>query len=197
MVCIAIWIVSFAVALYDHQRVQFVIFFLPFYYLLVVKGWDYLHHTASKVILISTAILISLFSLYPYYFEWDQVGKGNYRAAARYLEVNSDNQSIFHLSTHTKLCFDYYFHWRVPQYGVKREELEQFNYADDQFWLVDLRVTPSLQVAADSPWGQQTDVHEGVSLCTSFFQDQNFELTDTQLYPGRYRIVLCRFSRHS
>lgn len=106
--------------------------------LLVARGWHCLSASRPvlKTTLVSLAVLLSLVSIYPFYYEWDQVGKGDFRAAAEYIQRNwGENDVICHTKYNTREIFNYYFNWRVPQVDIG--DVSSGNYVSDgAIWLV-------------------------------------------------------------
>ncbi|MBE9479909.1 MAG: glycosyltransferase family 39 protein [Chloroflexi bacterium] len=197
---ITIWLISFGITLFDYQRANYLIFLLPFYYLLVAKGWDYLSKPVFKTTLVISWVVISLISIYPFYFEWDQVGKGNFRAAANYVQLNlEENDAIYHLGKYTAVePFNYYFDWSVPQ--IRAAGMRDLNYTSDGgIWLVVLQGRSALEVSKELSLQKQISTQDqrddAASLCTGYVKDESFHLVDLQVFPGKNRLIVCLYRR--
>lgn len=195
----AIWLISLSIIpLFDEARVKYLIFLLPIYYLLVAKGWVYLSNTALKTTLVSLAVLISLISIYPLYFQWDQVGKGNFRAAAEYIQRNSEeNDVVCHMTAVSALPIEYYLGWRVPQKGIASDPACTNS---DGIWLVvfntnwdDFVVQPSQKQQISA----QEQQNNAASACTAYIKDESLHLADLQIFPGRSELTVCLYRRET
>jgi hypothetical protein len=191
-----IWLISlYFLPLFDEARVNYLIFLLPFYYLLVAKGWAYLRNPALQVVLVSSAVFLSLVTLYPFYFEWDQVGKGNFRAAAAYIQDNFEpGDVVYHADGGARRSFDYYFNWQVPQNSVTR-----LTTSDDhgRIWLIVLNQQSgfdfglqSLQKSQVSVQGQPNEI---ASACNSHIKAGKLHLVDFKVFPGKNEVIICLY----
>jgi len=193
---IAIWLISLAIIpLFDEARANYLIFLLPLYYLLVARGWDYLSNSALKTTLVSLAVLISLISMYPFYFQWDQVGKGNFGAAAEYIQRNfEENDAVYHTGRTTSI-FNYYFDWRVPQ---NRFERMSGLISNDRIWLVVFKPKGGLEFGLESLQKRQSSTQEqqndAASVCNGYIKDENFHLVDSKIFPGKNVLTICLYS---
>ena len=190
-----IWAVSMVIIpLFDEARVNYLIFLLPFFYLAIAKGWDDLSNPALKSAVVLLAIVISLASIYPYFFEWDQVGKGDFRAAAGYVQRNLvKDDFIYHTTNTSTLPFGYYLDWQSPQIDLSlSDELTMNN--KDRLWLVVFKQQGGASYSL-SLLGQQGDSlklqNDLGSVCTDAFSDPNYDLADFKTFPGKNDITVC------
>ncbi len=196
----AIWLFSLRIMpLFDEARVNYLIFLVPAYYLLVARGWDGLSSSALKATLVGLAVLISLISMYPFYFEWDQVGKGNFRAAAEYVQHNlEENDVIYHVEESSAMPFSYYFDWQVPQ--IKITAMGNANYiSHDRIWLVVLKQKGGFEFGLELFQKQQIGVQEkknnAISVCADYIKDEKFHLIDFKAFPGKNELTVCLYRR--
>jgi hypothetical protein len=197
---VIIWLVSFRITLFDDQRSKYLIFLLPAYYLLVAKGWDCFSNPVLKTTLISLAVLICLVSIYPFYFEWDQVGKGNFRAAATYVRLKlEENDVIYHSNGASTLPFEYYFDWRVPQNRIGAKDIDPNSIGNGGIWLILLQQKSGFEVGLASFQGRHAEVqgeqNNLASLCARYVRDNSLRLVDFQTFPGRNRMIICLYRR--
>ncbi len=193
---IAIWLTSIGIIpLFDEARVNYFIFLLPIYYLLVARGWNYLPNSTLKTTLVSLAVLISLITMYPFYFEWDQVGKGNFRAAAEYIQRNfEENDIVYHTTWLTMKPFSYYSDWQVPQNGLVSMS---DTISDDRIWLVVYKQKSGFEFGLESLQKQQISTQEqqndAASVCNGYIKDENFHLGDFEVFPGKNVLTVCLY----
>jgi hypothetical protein len=196
MTYVIIWLISlYLLPLFDEARVNYLIFLLPFYYLLVAKGWDYLRNSVIQTVLISLAVLLSLISLYPFYFEWDQVGKGDFRAAAAYIQRNFEQgDAVYHADGGARRSFDYYFHWQVPQNNVTRLGSSD---SHERIWLIVLNQQGGFDFGLESlrrpQISAQDQQQEATSSCNSHIKNGNLHLIDLKVFPGKNEVIICLY----
>jgi mannosyltransferase len=195
---LAICIISFSLMpLFDEARINYIIFFLPFYYLLVAKGWTYLSSPTLTKAMVSLAVLFSLVSIYPFYFDWVQVGKGSFREAALYVRRNFEqNDVVYHVSGQSYLSFAYYFDWQVPQIPIREGNPNNVN--SGRLWLVDEQERGGLDFSLNLPQEEeqdpaQTQQSRAASACNSYITNGRFQLIDQQIFPGKNELIVCLY----
>ena len=199
--CILIWFISLSlVPLFDEGRVNYIIFFLPFYYLLVAKGWNYLPNRTIKAALVGLAVSISLISVYPFYFEWNQVGKGSFRVAAEHVQRNFKEQdAIYHTSGQSTLPFAYYFDWQVPQIPIRKADPNDAHA--DRLWLIVRESRGGLQFSLSPLQAEQTKnqvlQNDAAKLCNRYVTNEKFYLVDIQTFPGKNSLIVCLYQGRS
>lgn len=199
IIYVTLWIISIRfVPLFDESRINYLIFLLPFYYILVAKGWDFISNSAIKTALIGFALIISLVSAYPFYFDWDQVGKGNFRAAAAYVQPRlQENDVVYHINYTSSLPFSYYLDWRVPQVELSVTSEASFNKAD-QFWLVVLKQQGGFDFGLRL-FGQEETISKreenSGTACIGAISDPNFNLINFSVFPGKNELIVCLFRK--
>jgi len=201
-----IWFISTStMPLFDEARVNYLIFFLPLYYFLVAKGWDYLPNPTFQTTVVSLAVVVSLISTAPIYFRWDQVGKGNFRAAAEYVQPNIEkNDIIYHTTVMTTFPFSYYLDWQVPQINLE----SQYNVnpsSSDHVWLVVFEARGGFSFGLDLLQGRQASTQaeedHAISICTDYANhdklrlDEGFQLVDSKVFPGKNLLAVCLYHR--
>ena len=186
------------IPLFDEARAKYMIFFLPFYYLLIATGWVHLFNFKLQVVLLSLAISVSLISIFPFYFKYDQVGKGSFRIAAEHLQHKFDeNDMIYHVSRQTKLPFAYYFDWQVPQLLLHQYDP---NYVtSDRFWLVSYSQTAGFELGLASFQDEQIDFpkeqYKTASVCNNYINDESFDIIEHYSFSGKNTITVCLYER--
>jgi mannosyltransferase len=126
----------FLIPLYDEARVNYLIFLFPLYLFIVALGWSMISKQKYRIALVSAALLISVVSSIPFFFQWEVVGKGNFRAAAEYIQNNlAENDVIYHTNNISTLPVGYYLDWKVQQILIGRGKAS-INISGDRFWLV-------------------------------------------------------------
>jgi 4-amino-4-deoxy-L-arabinose transferase-like glycosyltransferase len=194
---LAICIISFGIMpLFDESRVNYIIFFLPFYYLLIAKGWTYLPSLPLKRAMVGLAVLFSLVSIYPFYFDWDQVGKGNFRDAALYARRNFEqNDVVYHVTGQSYLSFAYYFDWQVPQIPISEGNPNDVN--SGRLWLVYEQEKGGLDFSLNSSQEEQgstqTEQTRAALACNSYVTSEKFQLIDLQIFPGKNELIVCLY----
>jgi mannosyltransferase len=197
---VALWIISIRfIPLFDESRVYYLIFLLPFYLILVAKGWDFISNSALKTALIGIALVISLVSIYPFYFDWDQVGKGNFRAAAAYVQPNLEDKDIIYHTTNTStLPFRYYLDWRVPQVEISVTGKASYRTVN-HFWLIVPKQQGGFEFGLKLI-GQQNITSKleenSASVCMEVISDPNFNLVDFKVFPGKNELTVCQFRKN-
>jgi mannosyltransferase len=197
-----IWIVSMLfIPLFDEARVNYLIFLLPFFFLLTIKGWDSLPHLNIKIAALGLAVILCFISNYPYFFEWEQVGKGDFRAGAAYIQQNLQaNDKIYHTTNTSTLPLGYYLDWQVPQIqltGADRPDTAR----NDQFWLVIFKQTGGatfsgnlLKSSADPSTKAE---RSSIESCQAVISDSNFSIVDSKMFPGKNVLIICRYRKVS
>lgn len=182
------------IPLFDEARVNYIIFFLPFYYLLIAKGWNYIPNIALKRIFVSLIIIVSLVPLFPYYFEWDKVGKGQFQVASKYVQQSfKENDVIYHTSGQSYLPFAYYFDWKVPQIPI--QESDPNLVSGGRLWLIVRQERGGLEFALTLFDRERTNSREQdvVQLCNSYVTERKFELDKFEVFPGKNGLVICLY----
>ena len=116
---LSILFVNFKFKAFNEQNIRYLIFFAPLYYVLISKGLTSIRNANIRRLALATILGTSAFALYPYYFEWDRTGKGNFRGAAEYIDHNllTEDDIIFYSDRHIRKPFAYYLK-RQPRQDV-------------------------------------------------------------------------------
>lgn len=194
-----IWFVSLTlVPLFDEARIHYLIFLLPIYILLTVEGWVYFRNTKIGYVLVGLALVLNLVSLYPYYFAWDQVGKGSFRTAAEYVESNlQENDVIYHTTHQSYVPFEYYLNWEVPQVDLLAATDSDYKN-NDRFWLVVSEHQGGLDFSLDSLGLKNLSLSSQVDFgttCQKVISDPKYDLVEYEIYPGKTALMVCLYQR--
>ncbi len=186
------------IPLFDEARVNYIIFLLPFYFLIVGIGWSSLANPLLRKTLIFTALFISLCANYPYFFQWDEIGKGDFRAAAEYIWNNSNGNAaiVYHTNNASALPLDFYLHWQVPQQLFKPEMIDLSK--SDQLWLVVIKQIEGIQFGQMLFEGQKNKSLNQESsdiACNRAFVNPNYRLLNAKVFPGKNELSVCQFNR--
>jgi mannosyltransferase len=194
-----IWLVSLIlIPLFDEARIQYLIFFLPLYILLITKGWGYIQNPKIKFALIGLALVLNLVSLYPYYFSWDQVGKGNFRAAAKYVKNSLQvNDVVYHTTQFSTVPFEYYFDWKVPQVDLSVSDPSEY-MNNNRFWLVVFEHQGGVDFSFSSLGIKNLPSASPVNLATTCQQvitDPKYSIVEYKVFPGKTELIVCLYHK--
>jgi 4-amino-4-deoxy-L-arabinose transferase-like glycosyltransferase len=199
MIYILIWLISISIKpLFDETRVNYLIFLLPVFIFIIALGFSYLTNLKLKIAVVSTALIISLATNFPYFFQWDQVGKGNFRAAAAYVRLKlEENDVVFHTSYGSALPFNYYFNWRIQQILLKSpDDLDTSQL--DHFWLVVFKTTEGVQFSKNLL--SENDINslpqdDTSSVCLDAYSNSKYKIVDYKVFPGKNELIICSYQR--
>ena len=199
VIFLLIWLISISIKpLFDEARGNYLIFLLPVYVFTVAQGLSNRSSLELKMIMVSTALFICLASSFPYFFQWDQVGKGNFRSAAKYIQSNLEqNDVIVHTNYISTLPFGYYLKWEAQQVfvnSIEEIDYDKYNY----FWLVVLKQTGGFQYSLNifDQQGVTTQSHANKSsICSDSFSNPDFSLVNYANFPGKNDITVCLYHR--
>ena len=79
---------------FNEEDVRYLIFLSPLFYMMIANGVCRIAGQKKKNLVFFLTLIISATSLYPYYANWDTLGKGNFRSAAEFIKrqgLNSDD----------------------------------------------------------------------------------------------------------
>ena len=200
LVYAAIWVFSMLFfPLFDEARVNYLIFLLPIYFLVVSLGWGSLSKPVIKYTVIFIAILLNLISIYPFYFQWDQVGKGNFRAASSYIEEKyMEGDVVYHTNNSSTTPFDYYLNWRVPQIDLSVPDLNN-SFEKNRFWLIVFKQQGGVEFTQKSinpnnfPSNSSRDTKARV--CNNVISDNEYTLVVYKIFPGKNELTVCLYEK--
>lgn len=195
----AIWVVSWGIIpLFDEGVVHYLIFLLPFYITIVAAGWNSISNPAVKSTLVGLALILSLASLFPYYFTWDQVGRGNFRAASAFIQSGlEENDVIYHVNYKSPLPVSYYLNWQARQGILGSPNAPEFG-STDRFWLVVVRQTAGVDFSLSALMPQDNhprQQEDSNAICAAEIATPEFELARSQVFPGKNELTVCFYRR--
>lgn len=196
-----IWLVSIAVVpLFDEGRIRYVLFLLPVYYYFAAKGWVSLRGAPLRVSAVALAGLLSLASLHSYYFDWDRVGKGSFRAGAEFIRSNLQESGIvYHTNRQSLLPFNHYLGWQVPQVNLAKAGTPELGDAR-RIWLVILKQTGGLdfgQRALEDGAVSEASRDRAIAACSRYADEWSYDLVDLREFPGKNGLVVCFYQKRS
>ena len=115
VIFIAILLANFIVTIFNEEDPRYLLFLSPLLYILVARGCLNLTHSTLRKIVIVLVLITCGAALYPYYFEWDTLGKGDFRLAAEFVKQQLESKSDL------ILCSEYQTQ-RLMRYYLKNKE---------------------------------------------------------------------------
>jgi len=197
IIYLAIFLISIIITpLFDEMRVHYLIFLLPMYLILIAFGLSLISSKVLKNILIITILCFSIIINYPYFFQWDQIGRGNFRGAAAFIERNSGEESVvFHTDDRSIPSINYYLHGETQQILINSNVMPEINDLDE-FWLVVFHPSSAISYMEASA-NLQNDLSNSQlakeKACRNFLDDINFEIDKFQSFNGKNEIFVCHF----
>jgi hypothetical protein len=174
------------------------IFLFPLYLFIVALGWSMISKQKYRIALVSAALLISVVSSIPFFFQWEVVGKGNFRAAAEYIHNNlAENDVIYHTNNISTLPVGYYLDWKVQQILIGRGKAS-INISGDRFWLVVIKPHGAVeytQMSFNQQDSQLVVQESSNSTCVGAVQNLDFTIVQSEEYPGKNQLTVCLFHR--
>jgi len=185
--------------LLDEARVNYVIFLLPFFFLLVSAGWYSLGSRRVAAVCTVAAVLLGLFSLWPFFFRWDEVGKGDFRSAALYLRGElKPGDGIFHTRIDTTYPFNHYMGWEVPQVQLGRVKSPDFN-RNERVWLVVFEPEAGLEfgrkLLQQERHASSSEENERFREAREKLESLGFRRVLERSYPGKNEIVIYLYGK--
>jgi hypothetical protein len=83
---------------FNHEDARYLIFLSPLFYIIVARGACRIPYPKLINCTIILILITCAASLYPYYFKWGTLGKGNFRSAAEFIKkqgLDSDDLILY------------------------------------------------------------------------------------------------------
>jgi len=198
IIYLAIFLISIIIIpLFDEMRVHYLIFLLPMYLILIAFGISVIPNKVIKNFLIITLVCLHIIINYPYFFQWNLVGRGNFRDAAAFIEKHSSGERfVFHTDDRSLPSINYYLDGEKQQFLINSKDMTEI-YDQDQFWLVIFN--PSSAVSYMEASVNQNDLSKTQfspeKSCKNFLDDNKFEINQSQSYEGKNELFICHFIR--
>ena len=199
VIYLSIWLISvMGFPLFDEARVNYLIFLLPVFLIIVSIGWDSVSTKLLTYIPIVAMIVFSLMSNYPYFFQWDMVGRGNFRIAADYIDRRDQvGDVVYHVNNTSTSPIDYYLNWQVPQiYPTVPGPDHEFS--EDRFWLVIFQQRGGFEFSQGFLLQQddsRPSAEDPAMVCYEKVPIQQVDLVEYQVFPGKNKLYVCLFQK--
>lgn len=114
---------NFRFRAFNHEDARYLIFLSPLLYMLVARGACRIPYPKLINCTIILILITCAASLYPYYFKWDTLGKGNFRSAAEFIKTEGlgTDDLIICSDYRTRKIMRYYLK-NHPNYKLIRDE---------------------------------------------------------------------------
>jgi uncharacterized membrane protein len=173
---------------FNQEDARYLIFLSPLFFIMIARGVCKISHPKLKKYTIMLILITCAASLYPYYFKWDTLGKGNFRSAAEFIKkqrVDADDLI---------LCSDYRTR-KVMRYYLNNHS--NYKLIRDNRALLDQHDTPqkiifvgfSDRTALDliRSGGVDVDPWRGAGYQTQLLQN-GYVQSVKEFWPGKNRI---------
>jgi hypothetical protein len=179
---------NFRFRAFNQEDARYLIFLSPLFYMLIAKGACRIPYPKLINYTIILILITCAASLYPYFFKWDTLGKGNFRSAAEFIKTQGLGADDL------ILCSDYRTR-KIMRYYLKHHS--NYKLIRDKQLLLDhqhahqkiIFVGFSDRTAIDfiRSGGAEIDPWREAGFHTDLLQN-GFEQADKACWPGKNRI---------
>jgi 4-amino-4-deoxy-L-arabinose transferase-like glycosyltransferase len=173
---------------FNHEDARYLIFLSPLFYLLIARGACRIPYPKLKNYTIILIIIICAASLYPYFFKWNSLGKGNFRQAAEFIktqELGADDL-ILCSDYRTRKIMRYYLkhHLAFELIGDKQSQLDH-QHSHQKIIFVGFSDRTALDFIRSN--GAEIDPWTGAVFHDQLVQN-GYMQSDKAGWPGKNRI---------
>ena len=192
---ILILIVNYRLHALSELFIRYLIFLVPLYLIFISRGINAINNRKLRILLLLVIFSVNLWSLYGYYFNWDKLGKGNFRGASEFVDkqILNPEDVVIHSDYQLPKIFNYYLDIEAREYIIDNQLFNILDFKNTEKVIVVgyssknfIDVIKSQSVEAD-PW-------TGLELKERLLE-LGYIKTNEKIWPGKKRIEILVYEK--
>jgi len=179
---------NFRFRAFNHEDARYLIFISPLLYMLVARGACRIPYPKLINCTIILILITCAASLYPYYFKWDTLGKGNFRSAAEFIKTKGlgADDLILCSDYRTRKIMRYYLK-NHSNYKLIRDEQPLLDNPDSHQKIVFIGFSDRTALDFIRNGALEVDPWQGAGFHTRLLQNGYIQ-SGKASWPGKNRI---------